>query len=353
MGYSHAFKHEFMTAGKAAPSTGKVTTNFNTEDGITGCYGITKPADAATGYAPGCIFKHVDGTTGTTVYVNEGTKASADFNAVVTNENFATIVTPATLVSEIDSTETSGTAAAAGPSPLIWDGSLWAAVDLDPSKGYKYFNDYLGTVDITTTDGYTLTQTTTGGITGSVTEDGGALFLDSAGNGTADDGIEAQLTNCLFKPVAGRTIRFEARVKMNDTSANISQFAIGLAGIDTSLIDAGVVDDTVDKAMFFRHAATTGDRLSVIAAKTTAEDIDVDKVTTVDATYIKLGFVIDGVTDIKWYADGVLVHTSAELANIPNAVMCLSYVSKTEGASKDSELTVDWVRILSEGARTA
>lgn len=50
--------------------------------GIMDAYGDTVPADAATGYATGCLFRHTDGGAGTSLYVNEGTKASADFNAV-------------------------------------------------------------------------------------------------------------------------------------------------------------------------------------------------------------------------------------------------------------------------------
>lgn len=44
--------------------------------------GPTVPADASTGYAPGCLFIHIDGGAGTALYVNEGTKASSDFDAV-------------------------------------------------------------------------------------------------------------------------------------------------------------------------------------------------------------------------------------------------------------------------------
>jgi hypothetical protein len=42
--------------------------------------GTTVPADATAGYAPGCIFIHTDGGVGTTLYINEGTYASCDFN---------------------------------------------------------------------------------------------------------------------------------------------------------------------------------------------------------------------------------------------------------------------------------
>lgn len=355
-----AHDHNGMIPAPAAKAAVQVI--WQTEDGILDCYGTTVPTNGVTGYAPGCSFAHADGTTGTVVYINEGTAASCDFNAVATAENLATVASSAEIAAAVDEPELvdrleltglSGTAAGAGPSPLIWDEAKLLEIMLDPTAGFYYFNDYLGDIDITTTDGFTISTVTSGAVAPVVDEDGGVLLVDSAGNASEDDGVNVQLTNCMFKPVAGRTIRFEARVKFNDTSAAISQFAIGLAGVQTALIGTGAIEDTVDKALFYRQHDTTGDRLSVITARGDAEDIDADKVTTVDDTYIKLGFVIDGLTSVKWYANGVLVHTSAETANVPNAVMCLSYVAQTQGASKDAEMSIDWVRILQEGARTA
>jgi len=324
-------------AGIATPKSQHVT-----EDGKTLVYGTMVPSDAATGYAPGCEF--IDTDSGAR-YINEGTSASADFNKVLTPDN---------AVAALEGANQSGTAAGAGPSPLIWDDSKLLEVMLDPTAGFYYFNDYLGEIDVTTADGYVITQVTSGGISPVVDEDGGVLLVDSQGDvdASADDGVNVQLTNCMFKPAAGRTIRFEARVKFNDNSALTGQFAIGLAGVQTAVIAAGALEDTVDKALWFHHGASTADKMSVCAARADAEDIDADKATTVDDTYIKLGFVIDGLTSIKWYADGVLVHTSSVTANIPNAVMCLTYVAQTEGAAKDAEMSVDWVRILQEGARS-
>lgn len=248
--------------------------------------------------------------------------------------------------------ETVLTAGASSPSPLVWDGIDLARLRQgDFSYGFLYENDFLGEIDVTTADGWTITTVNSGAISGSATEQGGALFIDSAGNNAADDGIQIQLTNCLVKPAAGVTIAYEARVKMNDTSANISQFFVGLAGVDTTLIAAGVLDDVVDKAAFFSHAGTTADKLSVVTSRTSAEDINVDKATVADDTYTTLGMVIDGITSVKFYQDGVLVDTLSTAINIPNAVMCMSFVSQTEGASKDSEMTVDWVRIAQVGGR--
>ncbi len=55
----------------------------------TKAFGSTVPSDATAGYATGCRFIHTDGGAGTSVYVNEGTSSSCDFNAVLTTANAA------------------------------------------------------------------------------------------------------------------------------------------------------------------------------------------------------------------------------------------------------------------------
>lgn len=44
--------------------------------------GKVVPADGTAGYQTGCLFQHTDGGDGTSLYVNEGTSASCNFNAV-------------------------------------------------------------------------------------------------------------------------------------------------------------------------------------------------------------------------------------------------------------------------------
>lgn len=50
--------------------------------GIIQAYGLTVPTDATAGYAPGCIFQHLDGSADGVMYVNHGSKASCNFDAV-------------------------------------------------------------------------------------------------------------------------------------------------------------------------------------------------------------------------------------------------------------------------------
>jgi len=69
-----------MIAGPAGVAT--PATIFKSEDGIMIALGTSVPADAATGYGTGCLFLNTGGGDGTALYVNEGTTASANFNAV-------------------------------------------------------------------------------------------------------------------------------------------------------------------------------------------------------------------------------------------------------------------------------
>lgn len=81
MGTEH-YRHQTMIPGPAGGATPTVW--HETEDGILDCYGTTVPSDDATGYAPGCHFKKVDGTTlDTVLYINIGTRAACNFDAAV------------------------------------------------------------------------------------------------------------------------------------------------------------------------------------------------------------------------------------------------------------------------------
>jgi hypothetical protein len=50
--------------------------------GIMRDMGTTVPSDGTAGYGIGCLFQHTDGGDGTALYVNEGTLASCNFNAI-------------------------------------------------------------------------------------------------------------------------------------------------------------------------------------------------------------------------------------------------------------------------------
>ena len=340
--------------------------------GILFDWGTTVPVDGTAGYAIGAVFQHIDGAAATCFYVNTGSLTSSNFDAassaaaaaletalalattpggaskigVYDTTGYWTATTLETLLAELGELmfRPAGSAAGLGPSPLIWNACPIFEMLIDPTVGFHFFDDYMGPIDITTTDGYIITAVTSGAISAVATVAGGVLLVDSAGNASADDGVNVQLPNCAVIPSAGKTIYFEARVAMKDTGDD--QYFIGLSAPMTAIIVGGILDDTVDKVGFFRIAASTADKISVVTARTSDEDVDADKGDIADNTYVKLGFVIDGLTTVKWYVNGVLVHTSSVTAQIANAVMCLSYVAQVEQTSADAELSVDWVRLV-------
>jgi len=233
------------------------------------------------------------------------------------------------------------------PSELLWEDCPWDEISRNPGVGATYFDDYIGVSNTTTAEGWVITQTTSGTMLPAAVE-GGALLLDTAGHASADDGIECQLLNCRFLPAAGKTIWFEARVKMNDAT---DQYFVGLAATDTSIIPAGAMDDAVDKCGFVHLAASTDNKISSITSRTSEDDLTADVADNTDATYMTLGFRITGLTSVEFYVNGALVETCTTAAAIPNSAMCLTLVCKTEDTDADAEMTVDWVKIAQLGAR--
>jgi hypothetical protein len=234
-----------------------------------------------------------------------------------------------------------------GLSPLLWGDAPSAAELADPGNGISYFNDFLDAPNLTTAEGWVITQVTSGTLTHEADE-GGAIKADSGGNATADDGVNAQLLGCRFLPKAGTNIWFEARVKMNDAT---DQYFIGLAATDTTLIAAGVLDDVSDKVGFYHEAASTDDKISSVTARTSADDKTADVADNADGTYMTVGFKITGLTSVEFYVNGALVETGVTAANIPNAAMCLSLCAQIEATGADAEMHVDWVKIVQDVAR--
>lgn len=50
--------------------------------------GLAVPASGVSGYSAGCVFHQLDGAAGSTLYLNEGTLASANFKRVVSAKHF-------------------------------------------------------------------------------------------------------------------------------------------------------------------------------------------------------------------------------------------------------------------------
>lgn len=310
-------QNTLFPAGTSTPQTLR-----KSSDGILEAYGKEVPVDGASGYAIGCIFIHMDGVGDSVLYTNEGTATSADFNSIKNVSNAY------------------GTAVGTGPSPAIWEGVPLLDIMLNPQLGFVYFDDFLGQIDVTNDDGWALDISAgSGTISPLTTDQGGVMQISSVGS-TEDDSINAQLTNCSFLPAAGTKIYFEARVNMVNAT---EQFFIGLAEVDTTLLASGALDNVVCKCGFYHQHDDTDDKLSAVCSDDASEEIDADVVANVDNTYIKLGFIIDGVTKVTYYADGVEVASCVDTSDLPNEVMCLSLFAGCQAAA--GVMHVDWIRI--------
>lgn len=126
--------------------------------------GPTVPTDGTVGYQTGCIFQHTDGGDGTSVYVNEGSVTSCDFNTIEggarTADNGITF---------------SGTQSAGNGQKLIdFDAVVLAA---GSSNNLWSFGDALGgAVDVTITDYYFPVRMNVASIANPATEKLASLF---------------------------------------------------------------------------------------------------------------------------------------------------------------------------------
>lgn len=94
---------------------------YDTSSKVLRAKGSTVPTDADAGYAHGCIFVNTGGGAGTTLYMNEGSSASCDFNAVDSSaggastalDNLASVAINTSLISDTDNTDDLGSTAKA------------------------------------------------------------------------------------------------------------------------------------------------------------------------------------------------------------------------------------------------
>ena len=227
----------------------------------------------------------------------------------------------------------------------VWADCPLLPMLIDPTVGYVFFEDFIkmsGDATATTNlDGWTVTQAVTGAVDISDTAQGGVLLMDSNST-TAAQGVQIQYTEGTlpFIPVAGQDIWFECRVKVVDTYDKCEFFA-GLSAADTSIIAGsdmtsanhiGFECHTDDGVVLF-GAEKAGTEATPVASNTLAED-----------TWVRLGFKVNGVTNVSHYVDGVLIGTSILTANIPIVGLTPSFVCQS-GGTNDPILHIDWVKV--------
>jgi len=246
-----------------------------------------------------------------------------------------------------------GSDTSTGPSAAIWATCPVLDIIEDPGVGYYYFDDFTSpTVDVTTGDGYTITQSTSGSISHTDLP-GGGLLISSGGHSSADDGATVNAGGEIWKPAAGKTLWFEARVKMSDVATTPDQFLVGLTDTDTAPIASGELSVTGENhIVWYTDSGTTAGQIEFATVKAGSADqnSNVNGTVLADDTFVKLGFIVDDVAGnlrVRPFINGQEI-TSAivtDTDDIPVTELCLTYVAQCEQTSANAEMTVDWVRI--------
>lgn len=212
-----------------------------------------------------------------------------------------------------------------------YSGNLWKSCPLqeylhDPMIGFMIDERWHSYDAAATTGDYVLTQATAG--TGAISTAAPGTFLLDCNSTTDTQGATLQHNKACFIPAANKHIWAEFKIKIVDTFDKVELF-VGLSELDTTLIGSSanssanhigwqcVTDDGV--LLFTCEKAGTG---ATRAAATIAED-----------TYIRLGFYVNGVTEVEQYINGVLTGTNSATANIPIVATYPSFVCQTAGTN--------------------
>jgi hypothetical protein len=224
-----------------------------------------------------------------------------------------------------------------GLSPTVWSQAPLTEISNGGlTEGFGFIDDFLSFTD---THGWVLTQATAGTVAPDAAAIGGAVLLD-CNSTTNNQGVQIQYGGAVgaasFIASATSKIYFEARVKIADIGSTTCQLFAGLAIVDTSVL-ASAANSTANHIGFEAinttamgiHSEKAGSRSSTAAVHTVVDD-----------DYVKLGFVVDGLTKITPYVNGVA--KTAITTNIPIVGMTPSFVCHSSGTT-DPIVHVDWV----------
>ena len=230
-----------------------------------------------------------------------------------------------------------------GLSPNLWNQApLQQVLGGGLGEGFGFIDDFLA-FDADSKS-WVLTNATSG--TGAIdpAAKGGVLLLDSAAAAN-NQGVQIQLGGAVgassFIASANSKIYYEARVKAADIGSTTVQIFAGLAEVDTSLF-ASAANSTANHVGF---EAINTLSLSYVHEKAGTRVSDTSAGTIADDTYIKVGFLIDGLTSITPFVDGVA--GTAQTASIPIVALTPSFVCHSSGTT-DPILHVDWVACIQQ-----
>lgn len=257
---------------------------------------------------------------------------------------------------------------AAVPSPEIWKDFPMGAVAKNPGRYVHIWEDFLGQFtanDVQNCAGGQFVVIGTHPDTAHVTDEANGV-LNISGSGAGDDDAylcSGLLQNELIKLNSGRRFWFETRLKMDDTSADVT-FLCGLGEAALMITAATVVEGATrnniadfdfigfhtDNDASNQGAMETcyhqdGDGGAVTAVQATVRSFGAT--TTYDDTYMKLGMRFDGKKTVTFYLDGVALGTTLDIDDLTDnklddALGIIIGIHDLVGSADD--LKIDWIR---------
>lgn len=185
--------------------------------------------------------------------------------------------------------------------------SLWETCPqlalLDPCVGYTYFEHFFNYVAAD----WAVTEIGAGGTEVLSDAAGGVLVITT--DALDNDGVQIQKLGEAFIPAAGKPIWYEMKIRLVTAAKHVeSDLLCGLAITDTSVIPART------DGIYFAKADGSA-LVGAVTEKASAATTTASVLTLAAATWYKLGFWCDGVSNCYFYVNGVLVATHT--TNIP------------------------------------
>lgn len=213
----------------------------------------------------------------------------------------------------------------------------------DPTKICSYFNDFFEFMS-TDTLLWTVTKVGTGTIALTDGSFGELLLTNSAAD---NDAINVNKVGEFFRPVSGKKMWMKARFKVSD--ATESDFAIGLAITDTTMITAGGGangDGCTDGIFFSKDDGDTALDFQTQLDTTTGQN-RATAIATVGTAYMTVGFEYDGKRTIEYYVNDVkkgslTTDDGAGNSYLPDTDLTIAF-NITNGTNAAKTMTVDYI----------
>lgn len=261
---------------------------------------------------------------------------------------------------------------AAVPSPAIWKDCPMGAILKNPGRYVHIWEDFLGNFtanDVQNCAGNQFVVVGTNPDTAYVTDEAEGV-INISGSGAGDDEAflcSGMLSNELLKVNSYKRLWFETRLKLDDTSADVSIIAglgeASLMAADAIANEGATRNNLADYDFIGFHTDNDGtnqgdmetcyhqdgDGGAVTAVQASVRSFGTS--TTYDDTYMKLGFRFDGKKTVAFYLDGAKLGTTLDLDDLTgnkldDALGIIIGIKDLAGGNDD--MKIDWVRYAHE-----